>query len=339
MRIAVISTTIFRLPPIGYSGLEMIAWQQATGLAKKGHEVLLVAPVGSKTSERVDLHGTTVGESEMQAYSGYWEKLLKADAVIDNSWQKWAYMLKAEGKLKAPVLGVMHTTAESMYASAPPVEKPCIVAISKDQAGAIMGQLGIRTRIAYNGADPDFYMPTKDKRTERYLFLGRMSKLKGPHIAALAAHECNVSLDLVGDDRLVEDPGYVLRVKSLSKGNQVVYHGEKPRSECPTYFSTAKAMLHCNAVFREPFGLAPVEAMLCGAPVIAWNHGATRETIKNGETGFLVDTYEDLTKCLVGDAVRSIKSEACREWASQFSVRRMVDRYEELCKEAVDQGW
>lgn len=339
MKIAVISTTIFPVPPVGYSGLEMIAWQQAEGLAKKGHKVLLVAPVGSQVPTGGELHGTTIGESEMAAYGGYWEKLLGFDAVIDSSWQKWSYILKAEGKLKAPVLGVMHTTAETMYGKAPPVDKPCLVAISQDQAGAIMGQLGVKSRVAYNGADPEFYKPTVEKRTERYLFLGRMSKLKGPHIAALAAKECNVSLDLVGDDKLVEDPNYVRAVKSLAHGNQIVYHGEKPRAECPTYFTSAKALLHCNAVFREPFGLAPVEAMMCGAPVIAWNHGAMRETVKNGETGFLVSTYEELVKLIDSNAVKDIDSAACRKWAMRFSVENMVNRYEELCKEAIEKGW
>ena len=47
-------------------------------------------------------------------------------------------------------------------------------------------------------------------------------------------------------------------------------------------------------LYREPFGLAPVEAQLCGMPVIAWDNGAMRETIKHGETGFLVKTQQEM---------------------------------------------
>ena len=42
----------------------------------------------------------------------------------------------------------------------------------------------------------------------------------------------------------------------------------------------------------EPFGLAMIEAMSCGTPVIAWPHGAVREVIEDGRTGFIVDSIE-----------------------------------------------
>jgi hypothetical protein len=44
---------------------------------------------------------------------------------------------------------------------------------------------------------------------------------------------------------------------------------------------------------------------------------------------------EDLIRC---DAVSKIKSENCIEWARQFSYENMVNRYEELCIEAIDTG-
>ena len=338
MKIVVISTTVMTVPPPGYSGLEMLAWQQADGLARRGHKVLLVAPVGSTPPDGVELHGTTLGEPEDKAYGGYWEKLLLADAVIDNSWQKWSYVLKEEGKLKAPILGVCHAPVDGMFQSAPPVEKPCIVVISKDQAGLLSGHLGITSRVAYNGVNMDFYKPRGEKKTDRYLFLARMSKLKGPHIAAHIGHTCGVPVDLVGDDKLVENPAYAQRVKSMALGSQIVYHGEKSREECVRFFSEAKALLHCSFVFREPFGLAPVEAQACGTPVIAADHGAMRETVKHGETGFLVRTVEDIQELVREDAVKVLRHKHIREWASQFSVENMVQRYESLCQEAIEGG-
>jgi glycosyltransferase involved in cell wall biosynthesis len=341
MKICVISTTIMPVPPKGYSGLEFLAYQHAEGLAKKGHQVLLIAPgtqFGTVVPPGVELHGTTLGESEKQAYSGYWERLLSVDAIIDSSWSKWSYILKKEGKLKAPILGVLHAPAETMYHSPPPVDKPCLVAISNDQSGAVMGHLGLQSRVAYNGVDMNFYKANSKQRTDRYLFLARMSKLKGPHIAALAAQTLGCNLDLVGDDKLVESPDYVQHVKSMCHGTRIVYHGEKSREECVTFFSEAKALLHCNAVFREPFGLAPVEAQACGCPVIAWDHGAMRETINHGKTGFLVRTFKELCDYIMTDAIRDIEPAVCRKWASQFSVENMVDRYEALVKEALETG-
>ena len=341
MRVAVVSTTVIPCTPPdsgGYRGLEMLAWHQADGLAKRGHRVVLIAPIGSTPPNGVELHGTTLGESEMAAYGGYWNRLPSFECIISNSWQKWEYLLKAEGKLKAPVLGVLHAPAETMFGSPPPVEKPCIVAISKDQAGAVAGQLGIAARVCYNAVDLDHYKPNGKPRTDRYLFLARMSRLKGPHVAAAVAKTCGVPIDLVGDDKLVENPQYVAQIKAMTEGSRIVYHGEKSRKECAVFMAEAKAMLHCPFIFREPFGLAPVEAQASGCPVIAPDIGAMRETVKHGETGFLIKTREEMEELVRADAVLSIKPEACREWASQFSLKRMIDRWEELIKEAVDTG-
>lgn len=338
MKIAVISTTVMVCPVPGYGGLEQIAWQQADGLAKKGHKVLLVAPKGSTPPDGVELHGTTLGESEKQAYSGYWQRLVGQDAVVDHSWNKWSAVLRVEGRLKAPSLLWLHAPVEAMFSTPPPVEKPCLVAISKDQAGATFGHLGMPAKVCYNGIDLDSYKPNGSKKTDRYLFLARMSKLKGPHVAVAVAKKCGVPLDLVGDDKLVEDPGYARRIKDSCEGSRIVYHGEKSRKDCAVFFSEAKALLHCNFVFREPFGLSPVESMACGTPVIAADHGAMRETVKHDETGFLVRTEEEIESLVKDDAVRSIRSEACREWAGQFSLGRMVDRCEAMCVEAVETG-
>lgn len=338
MKIAVISTTIMTCPPAGYSGLEMLAWQQAVGLAKRGHAVLLVAPRGSAVPPGAELHETTLGESEMQAYSGYWQRLVSYDVVLDNSWQKWAYILKIEGRLKAPVLGVLHAPANTMYGSPPPVVHPCLVAISKDQATHASEIWGITARTCYNGIDPTFYKPLPGvERTDRYLFLARMSRIKGPHIAVDLARKLRFPLDLVGDDRITGEPDYAQRLMAQAKNN-IVYHGGKSREECVKYFCAGKALLHMNLHFREPFGLAPVEAMACGIPVIAFDHGAMRETIAHGKTGFLVKTQDDVEALIKSDAVASIKSSDCIEWAQQFSEARMIETYEKLAQEALETG-
>ena len=73
-------------------------------------------------------------------------------------------------------------------------------------------------------------------------------------------------------------------------------------------------------------------------PVIAWNHGACKETILHGETGFLVNSQEEMEDLIKSDAVSTIKSQRCMEWAQKFSYENMVNRYEELCFEAIDTG-
>lgn len=152
MKICVISSSVFKIPVAGYSGLEHLAWLQAKGLAELGHEVALVAPEGSTCPGVTCIPTGPEGAwDEKLSYSKYWHFLPQFDAIIDNSWQKWSYKLKQEGKLKAPVLGVTHAPVNTMMQSLPPVEKPCFVCISQDQANHFEALFSRQARVAYNG--------------------------------------------------------------------------------------------------------------------------------------------------------------------------------------------
>jgi glycosyltransferase involved in cell wall biosynthesis len=342
MKICVISSTVLPCLPLddpenGYNGLEQIAWSTAAGLARRGHDVTLVAPIGSKPPPGVELHGTTCGESEERAYSGYWQRLPEFQAILDHSWQKWSYILKIEGKLAAPILGVVHAPVHTMYASPPPVLLPCVVAISQDQAAHVSELWGVPGRVCYNGIDLTHYRSTGATRGDRYLFLARMSKIKGPHLAVDLARSLRFQLDLVGDDLITGEPELAQRMMALAKNN-ITYHGGVSRTRTVEFFSMAKALLHPAFAFREPFGLSVVEAQAAGCPVIVSDHGALRETVKHGETGFVCKTITEMEQLIRDDAVKSIRSDACVANAARFSIDKMVTRYEELCTEALDTG-
>lgn len=342
MKICVISSTVLPCLPLddpnnGYNGLEQVAWSTSAGLARRGHDVVLVAPNGSRPAPGVMLHGTTQGESEERAYSGYWDRLPGFDVVIDHSWQKWAYILKIEGRLNTPVLGVMHAPVHTMYERPPPVLLPCVVAISKDQAAHVSERWGVPARVCYNGIDLAYYASNGNARGDRYLFLARISKIKGPHLAVDLARSVRCKLDLVGDDRITGEPELAHRMITLATHN-IAYHGGVSRARAVEFFSACKALLHPAFAFREPFGLSVVEAQACGSPVIVSDHGALRETVKHGETGFVCATVDKMRELVRADAVSDIRSEACRENAERFSLEKMIARYERLCTEAIDTG-
>ncbi len=337
LKICVISTTVIPCPPSGYAGLEMISWQCANGLKNLGHDVLLVAPNGSKTD--TELHETTLQERERHAYYGYKERLKNFDVIIDHSWEKWSYISKMTDEIKCPILGVLHAPVHTMYNEAPPIEKPCFITISNDQGDGCREHLKSEARTVHNGVDVDFYKNNKKKRNDRYLFLARISTIKGPHIACNVALAAKAKLDVVGDDTLTGEPALVEEVKrACNQYPNLRYVGPQKREECVEWFNKNKTLLHPNELFREPFGLAPVEAQLCGMPVIAWDNGAMRETVKVGETGFLVKTQQEMLELVKQDAAASLKPERCREWASQFSYQNMVNRYEQVCFEAIESG-
>jgi glycosyltransferase involved in cell wall biosynthesis len=357
MKVAVISTPVFPCPPPGYSGLEHLAWITARGLARKGHQVTLMAPEGSHFPEgKLITTGKPGNWNEKKAFEFYWQQLPSFDVIIDETWNKWSYVMKRDTKFKTPVLGVMHAPVNTMYNNPPPVEKPCLVCISKDQAAHLEALHGWKAQVAYNGVDVEFYKPMGVRRTDRFLFLARFSSIKGADIAIEACLIAGVGLDLVGDTTITGEQEHFNKCLQLarnqskdwdtSKGPQIQIHGNATRSECVHWFSKAFAMVHPNQRFREPFGLAPVESMLCECPVIAWDNGAMRETVKDGVTGRLVRTLDELVNTIkyaafkepvYGHAADTWRKD-CREWAAQFSIGNMIDRYEALCKEAIETG-
>lgn len=352
MKVCVISSTVFAVPVQGYAGLEHLAWQQARGLAELGHEVSLVAPDGSTCPGVTVIPCGPAGKiDEKRAYGKYWEHLLGVDCVISNDWQKWAYMLKQEGRLKAPVLGVTHAPVNTMMGSPPPVEKPCITCISQDQANHYEALFGGKARVAYNGIDTGHYRPMGIPRSDRFLFLARFSSVKGPHVVIQSCLEAGVGLDLIGDTTITGEPEYFHKCVQLAeqtspnwnpaKGKQIRIVGGVSRGECVWWYSQARALLHGNQTFREPFGLAPVESLACGAPVIAFDYGALRETVKHGVTGLLVNSAREFTDAVrcewMANIVQSDR-DYCTEWAGRFTVENMIKRYDELIREAVETG-
>ena len=88
--------------------------------------------------------------------------------------------------------------------------------------------------------------------------------------------------------------------------------------------SAATLML---GAWPEPFGLVAIESLALGTPVIARRAGALPEIVAHGRDGFLVDDLSEaaLAVTCLGQLDRADIQRRARE---QFSVARMVDRYE-----------
>jgi len=80
--------------------------------------------------------------------------------------------------------------------------------------------------------------------------------------------------------------------KALSFGveRNVKFLGFVPDTELVKIYNAADAYVHICP--HEAFGLSPVEAMACGAPVLATPVGAIPDVIRNGETGFLIPSND-----------------------------------------------
>lgn len=146
-------------------------------------------------------------------------------------------------------------------------------------------------------------------------------------------------LVLVGDGP--ERPLALERARELGLADQVLFLGKH---------ASVDELLSCADLFllpsqSESFGLAALEAMACGAPVVATAVGGLPEVVDHGRTGFLlppgdVEGMADASVSLLLDpAAWKAASEAGRAVAQErFSAERVVPVYERLYEEVIMAG-
>lgn len=114
-------------------------------------------------------------------------------------------------------------------------------------------------------------------------------------------------------------------------------------SDAETVFSRLDALV-VPSLWREPFGRIYAESMVHGVPVVGSVHGAGRELVIEGRTGWLCDprSSSDLERAL--ERVVSALSagtffrEACLEAGSRFSPESVANAYAKFYTQAMEIG-
>ncbi len=330
MRIAQIAPLFEAVPPKLYGGTERVVSFLTEELVAMGHDVTLFASGDSVTSAKLE---------------PVWPRALRLDTTIRDSIAPHVLLMEHVRRVAAdfdvlhfhtdywpaslfsrqhvPSVTTLHGRLDlpelkPVYAGLPPMN---LVAISESQRQPLPDGNFVGTVL--HGLPENLLMPMPGEK--KYVaFLGRICPEKRADRAIRIARAAGMSLRIAAKVDRVDAEYYETTIRPML-GSDAELIGEIDDRAKPGFLSGAQALL-MPIDWPEPFGLVMIEAMACGTPVIAWNHGSVPEIIENGVTGFIVESEPEAAAALA--RVHTLDRRRIRaEFERRFTARRMATDY------------
>ena len=346
IRIGMLSSIVSSTPPKKYGPWESVVSLLTEGLVKKGIDVTLFATADSHTSAKLHAVCPKPYEEDKSILtkvckclhiSEVFERANEFD-IIHNHLD---YIpLTYSALVNTPVVTTIHKLSSNKTL---PVykkynNKTFYVSISNaDRCPELDYIATIR-----NGIDvKNFHF--NDDPLDYLLFLSRtLHKDTGANEAIQIAKKTGKKLRMVG---FVADKAYFEKEVQPHIDNElIIYEKHVDPESKKELLSNAYALLHMIN-HDEVLGLDVVEAMSSGTPVIAMNGGSMPELIRDGETGFLVNSVDEAAEAV--QKVAAISRKKCRDSIEKnFSIDGMVADYIkvyetiiEKCKRESERPW
>lgn len=171
---------------------------------------------------------------------------------------------------------------------------------------------------------------TQGLRPENYfLITSRIVGAKGIEMAAETAKKAKVPIKIIGEPAGLRWFGGQLE---KLKNKWIEFIGRISDEELYQYYGKCQAFLALAT--DEDFGMAPVEAMAAGRPVIAFRGGGYLETVVEGKTGefFNEPTAKALASKLQSFKAAKYRPEDCRHQTEKFSKERFIKEIKNFVK-------
>jgi glycosyltransferase involved in cell wall biosynthesis len=200
---------------------------------------------------------------------------------------------------------------------------------------------GIDAAVCYLGVDTERYRDMGLPRKRLVVGIGAFVPQKRIHVVIEAVAQIRPprpDLAWIGNS---EDPHYFSQLVELAERRGVRFTPYRNISHHEVVRVLNEAAVMAYAPRLEPFGYAPIEAAACGLPVVAQAEGGVRETVIEGETGFLVKHHSELHLALElildnEGRARQMGAAARRRAEATWSLSAATDRLESHLVELVE---
>jgi glycosyltransferase involved in cell wall biosynthesis len=341
LRVAQIAPLHESVPPKLYGGTERVVAYIAEELARRGHDVTLFAsgdstakvPLRAGFPEALRLKGLDyMGAAyHLRMLSEIYDHAERFD-VIHSHVDFLAFPFSR--LVSVPTVSTMHGRLDldafvPLYRSY--TDLP-LVSISNEQRRPIPFMNWVGT--VYHGL-PRNLLRFNPGPGSYLAFLGRISPEKRPDLAIEVARRAGVPLKIAAKVDRVDRDYFDAVVKPLLSTPGVEFLGEINDSEKEDFLGGALALLF-TVDWPEPFGLAMIEAMACGTPVIARPCGSVPEVLRPGVTGLIASGIDDLVRAAA--QIGKLSRQDCREvFEQRFTSEVMAANYERVYYRLIDE--
>jgi glycosyltransferase involved in cell wall biosynthesis len=331
VKVALTADPELAVPPKLYGGIERMVDMIATGLSRRGHDVVVFANAESQPSVRLapwpgkssSSLGDTVRNARMLA-----QEIRVGGFDIVHSFSRIAYLTPILGK---PIPKIMSYQREITLRT---VKLGLALARGSLSFTALGEAMLTRSRppgdwsVIPNGVPLEKYTFRAAVAEDAPLvFLGRIEEIKGTHTAVEVAQRTGSALIIAGNIEPQHQQYFDQRVRPYLN-DKITFVGPIDDVRKNEILGSARALL-MPITWQEPFGIVMAEAMACGTPVLTLDYGAGPEVVQHGKTGFVCKSTQDMI-----DAVQNIgaldRQLSRARVENHYSDHAVVSQYEEL---------
>jgi glycosyltransferase involved in cell wall biosynthesis len=331
VRIAIVSPLFESVPPRLYGGTERVVSYLTEELVRQNHQVTLFASGDSRTRAtlRPVTHRGLRLDPDHQDTLAY--HVIMLDQVIESAeefdiihfnidywhfplskWLRLPAVTTLHGRLDLPDLAPLYARFR---------ETP-LVSISDAQRKPLPSANWVAT--VQHGLPTNLF--TFREQHGAYLaFLGRISPEKRPDRAIEIARRAGIPLKMAAKIDRVDHAYFEQRIRPLLAGPGVEFLGEISDADKNRFLGEALALLF-PIDWPEPFGLAMIEAMACGTPIIAYRCGSVPEIMIDGVTGYIVSDETSAVEA-IGRLDRIARADCRRVFEQRYTAEHMARNY------------